>query len=172
MRYPDIIPNLELVLFFLYLVLWLIFSMRLSVEIALAGIAASAAVYWFACAHMGYKRVKDYRILLVVLLGIRYLVLFVAEAAKANIAVIRIVFARKINIEQQLVYFRTDLKSNIAQVTLANSITLAPGSVTVALDDGLYCVHFMDKKFWNGVDDFVFIRRLRDIEKYNAPVSP
>ena len=158
-------------MFILYLLLWLIFSMRLSVEIVLAGIVISALVYWFACAHMGYKRITDYRVIRIIFLGFRYLLIFVLEAAKANIEVLKIVFSRRIKIDQQLIYFRTDLRSSIAQVTLANSITLAPGSVTVALNDGLYCVHFMDSKFWNGADNFIFVRLLQNIEKHDMPVS-
>ena len=156
-------------MFFLYLLLWLVFSMRLSVEIVLAGLVVSAIAYWFACVHMGYKRTADPKIMRKALLSLHYILVFVFEAVKANAAVLKIVFSRKIEIDQQLIYFRTGLKSSISQVALANSITLAPGSVTVGLTDGLYCVHFMDKKFWNGADNFIFVRLLRNIEKHNAP---
>ena len=150
----------------------LIFSMRFSIEIMLAGLVISALVYWFACKHMNYNGVTDYKAAARrILLSIPYLCIFVWEATKANVAVLKIVFAPKIKIKQQLIYFRTELRSNIARVTLANSITLAPGSVTVALDDGLYCVHFMDSRFWNGVDNFIFVRLLQNIEKHDMPVS-
>ena len=157
-------------LFFLYLLLWLIFSMRFSIEIMLAGLVVSAIAYWFACVHMGYKRTAGSKMIYQIYLCIRYIGVFVLEAAKANLAVLRIVFSRKIEIKQQIIYFKTDLKSDITQVALANSITLAPGSVTVALKDGMYCVHFMDSKFWNGVDNFIFVRLLRNIEKHDPRI--
>lgn len=44
-------------------------------------------------------------------------------------------------IDPQLVRFRTRLKGPFAQVTLAQSITLTPGTITVSLDNGEFTVY-------------------------------
>ena len=152
-------------MFFVYLLLWLIFSMRLSVEITVAGIIVSAVVYRFACVHMRYKHKTNFKIIRRLFLGIRYALVLLWETVKANIAVFRIVFRKTIKIEPRIIYFRTDLKTKAARVAFANSITLMPGSVVVALEDDLYCVHCLDGKFVEGIKDSVFIRLLRKIEE-------
>ena len=152
-------------MFFIYLLLWLIFSMKTSVAVMSTGVILSAVVYRFACVHMRYRRATDYKLLRRVFLGIRYAFVLVLETAKANITVLRIVFSRKIDIRPRLIYFRTNLRTNSAQAALASSITLTPGSITVALDDGLFCVHCLDGKFAEGIEDSVFIRQLLKIEE-------
>ena len=47
------------------------------------------------------------------------------------------------------------------QFLLANSITLTPGTVTVALHRGRLCVYALDQEFAAGVKDSEFVRRLR-----------
>ncbi len=44
----------------------------------------------------------------------------------------------------RVVHFRTRLKSDIARVALANSITLTPGTIVLALDDDHLIVHWLD----------------------------
>jgi hypothetical protein len=44
-------------------------------------------------------------------------------------------------IRPKLMVFRTDIRSDVGQVMVANSITLTPGTVTVDLQDGTYLVH-------------------------------
>nr|NJM02217.1 Na+/H+ antiporter subunit E [Desulfobacula sp.] len=49
-------------------------------------------------------------------------------------------------IEPQIITFKTNLKSEMAIVTLANSITLTPGTITVTADsEGVFKVHAIDR---------------------------
>jgi multicomponent Na+:H+ antiporter subunit E len=138
--------------------------MRLSIEIAVTGVIISIAVYRFACVHMRYKPATDRKLLRNMLRGIRYAFILIWETSKANVAVFRIVFSRTIEIEPRLIYFRTNLRTNVARVALANSITLTPGTITVALNDGLFCVHCLSGKMAEGLEDSVFIRELQKFE--------
>ena len=147
-----------------YLFLWLIFSMRLSTEVAVAGVIISIIVYRFVCNHMHYNPATDHKILRNLLLGFQYALILIWETAKANAVVFRIVFSRTIEIEPRLIYFRTNLRTIAAQVALANSITLTPGSITVALNDGLFCVYCMSGKMAEGIEDSVFVRQLQKFE--------
>ena len=152
-------------MFFLYLLIWLIFSGKLSVEVILTGIIISAVVYRFACAHMRYKLVFDLKLMRKLLQCIRYALILVWETAKANIFVFRIVFSRTIKVEPRIIYFRTGLKTNAARAILASSITLTPGTITVALDEGLFCIHCLDGKLAEKIEDSVFVRQLLKIEE-------
>jgi multicomponent Na+:H+ antiporter subunit E len=44
-------------------------------------------------------------------------------------------------INPKIIRFRTDLKKDISKVTLANSITLTPGTITVRIKDDEFYVH-------------------------------
>jgi len=152
-------------MFFLCLLLWLILFTQLNTEVIVAGIIVSGAVCWFACVHMHYKLANDYNLIRKLFLGLQYAFILVWETAKANIAVFRIVYSRKIEIEPRIIYFRTVLETNPTRVALANSITLMPGSVVIALEDGLFCVHCLDGKLVEGIEDSTPVRQLRKIEE-------
>ena len=152
-------------MFLIYLAIWLILSAKLSIGVILAGALISYAVYHFARRHMRYRRGADLRLFRKALLGLKYAAVLVWQTAKANISVFRIVFSRTIIVEPRLIYFRTDLKTNSALVALANSITLTPGTITVAINDGLFCVHCLHGRMAEGIEDSVFVRQLREMEK-------
>jgi multicomponent Na+:H+ antiporter subunit E len=50
------------------------------------------------------------------------------------------------HIDPTIVTFKTKLKTNIAQVALANSITLTPGTITIRIVDGVFYVHAISRK--------------------------
>ena len=52
----------------------------------------------------------------------------------------------KEKIDPTIVTFKTKLKSNIARVALANSITLTPGTITIRMEDGIFYVHAISRK--------------------------
>jgi multicomponent Na+:H+ antiporter subunit E len=114
---------------------------------------------------MRYKPATDYKLARKMLLGFRYALLVVWEVIKANIVVLRIVFSRKINVEPQIISFRTALKSNVSLVALAISFNLIPGTVTVTLEDGLFCLHCLDRKFAQELKGSVLIGRLLEFEE-------
>ena len=151
-------------MFFIYLIIWLIFSMRLSIEVAVAGAIISIAVYWFARSHLRYDPAFDLKLLRNALRGLQYAFILVRETAKANMSVFQIVFKRNIEVEPLLVYFRTDLKTNALRVVMANSITLTPGTITVALNNDLFCVYCLDSKIAAGVDKSIFYKKLKEFE--------
>jgi multicomponent Na+:H+ antiporter subunit E len=49
-------------------------------------------------------------------------------------------------IDPQIVRFRSRLESDVAKATLANSITLTPGTITVHIIDDQFVVHAIDEK--------------------------
>ena len=49
-------------------------------------------------------------------------------------------------IDPRIVRFKTGLKSQLSMVTLGNSITLTPGTITMDIIDGEFYVHALSKK--------------------------
>jgi len=79
---------------------------------------------------------------------IRYVPWLMLEIIKANLHVTYLVFHPRMMelIDPRIVKFRSKLKSDLALVTFANSITLTPGTITVYVSiDGDFKVHAIDK---------------------------
>ncbi len=95
---------------------------------------------------------------------IRYVFVFIWEMIKANIDVAKRIIQPTIPINPGIVEVPTKLKSNVAKLALANSITLTPGTLTVdIIDDKLY-IHWIDVKSENPEENFKEISSV--FEKY------
>ena len=144
---------------------WLVFNGRFTVEIAVFGLVLSAAILWFMCKFMDYSLEKDFRIVKKSLWMIKYVLILIVEIGKANVGVLKILLSVRYEKEPVLVSFHTDLKSRVARVILANSITLTPGTITVNLIDDYYEVHCLDKSLAAGLDSSVFVKQLKKFEE-------
>ena len=150
------------VLFFLF---WIILNGRITLEITIFGIVISAAIYLFICIFMDYSPKKDLFLVKKIPLVIAYIAVLIREIIKANITMARFIFNREIIAEPVLVHFNSDLKTRLARTVLADSITITPGTITVEMDDGSFCVHCYDKSMAEGIEDSIFVRLLRRMEK-------
>jgi multicomponent Na+:H+ antiporter subunit E len=76
---------------------------------------------------------------------IAYLPWLIWQVVLANFHVVHMVLSpAKIN--PQIVRLKSNLKSDLSMVTLANSITLTPGTITMDIIDGEYYVHALSQK--------------------------
>lgn len=149
----------------LFFLVWVIFNGRLTVEIALFGVAVSGAVFAFICKFLDYSLRKELNFYKKVPAFLQYLYYLVKEIIAANIAVSRMILTRKEQMEPVIVHVHTDLKSETARVILANSITLTPGTITVSMTDDDLLVHCLDKSLSEGMEDSVFVRLLKKMEE-------
>jgi multicomponent Na+:H+ antiporter subunit E len=69
---------------------------------------------------------------------------FLVELVKANIAMMRYVYAPRIDIKPGIVKVRTRLKSPIGRLALANTIALTPGSLVMELRGDTLFIHLLD----------------------------
>ena len=147
-------------------VAWVIFNGRFTVEIAIFGAAFATVIYIFAWKALGYSRKMDKKFFKNFGKILVYLAVLVWEIIKANIAVMKFIFTPGDKIEPRLVYFRSGLKGNVAKTTLANSITITPGTITVWADEeeDVFCVHAFDKSMAEDLDESVFVKRLKNME--------
>lgn len=93
-----------------------------------------------------------------------YILILIWEIIKANMDAIRLSLSVRNEVDPVIVRFRTDLKSRAARVALANSITLTPGTITVALEEDELIVHALDETLIEGIDESIFVRMLRKME--------
>ncbi|WP_027577958.1 Na+/H+ antiporter subunit E [Bradyrhizobium sp. Ai1a-2] len=75
-----------------------------------------------------------------------YTGIFLVELVRANINMMRYVYAPRINIDPGIVRIRTGLKTPVGRLALASSIALTPGSLVVDIDGDSLFVHWLDVK--------------------------
>jgi multicomponent Na+:H+ antiporter subunit E len=154
-------------MFIIFFLIWIIFNGQLTLEIALFGLVIAGLMYLFICKFMGYQPKTDILLAKRSLYVIHYCFVLIVEILKANIIVFKMIYSSKYELEPAVVHFKADLHSQFARVLLANSITLTPGTITVALDGDEYTVHCLDKELAVGLDSSIFVQLLERIERVN-----
>jgi multicomponent Na+:H+ antiporter subunit E len=133
----------NLVFFITVFILWLLLTWTINVQHLLVGVLLSFVTtlvfgslfikephkifqlhrwFWFLC----------------------YVPFFVWECIKANFDVAYRVVHPLMPIKPGIVKVRTELKSDIAKTFLANSITLTPGTMTVAIEGEYLYIHWIN----------------------------
>ncbi len=146
--------------------LWVLFSGRITWEIAAFGAVIAAALAWFVQRFivpgmtlkrqwMIFKRIPSY---------LKYAWLLIREIVMANFQVMKLIWTDRDIVVPKLASFRTRLASTSARVVLADCITLTPGTITVHLEDDNYLVHCLDESLEEGLHDSSFERRLEKME--------
>ena len=151
-------------MFVVFFALWVVFNGKFNLEIAVFGVILSAAVYLFSCKFLGYSIEKDKQIARRIPAAVRYVGLLVCEIFKSNLALLKVVYSRKVEIKPQLVTFRTPLKGSYKSI-LADCITVTPGTITVHSEDDKLTVHCLDKSFMEGIEDTDFQKQLLEMQQ-------
>lgn len=152
-------------MYLLYFLLWVIFNGQFTLEIAVFGVVIAAALFAFTCKFTDYSIAKEKMVVCNVFRFIRYVIVLVIEIVKANFAVMRFILTEKEEAQPALVSFSVDLRTPFGCSSLANAITLTPGTITVILADNAYTVHCLDETFAEGIDHSVFVDMLEEFEK-------
>jgi len=125
------------------MLIWVIANGTLASDTLIAGAVICAAI---ALAFASFARV--YSVIRwtpkVVFYYLLYFGVFLLELIKANLNVMRLVFSPRIDIEPGIVEIKTELKSPIGRLALANSITLTPGTLVVDIKEDTLFVHWIN----------------------------
>jgi len=70
-----------------------------------------------------------------------YLFIIIAFLYQSSVMMLRAVFTGEVS--PRIVHFRTRLRSDVARMILANSITITPGTITLDLNDDHLTVHWL-----------------------------
>ena len=137
-------PLAPIVVFILLMAFWIPFSGNFDVFHLSLGVLSCAFVaiishkFLFENFSAPGKLKKTFRF-------ISYTPWLLWQIVLSNIHVVYMVLnPDKIN--PQIVQFKSNLKSDLSMVTLANSITLTPGTITMEIENGEFYVHALDQQ--------------------------
>ena len=148
------------------LFLWVLFVVlngRLTLEIALFGAAIAAAVFMFMCAYLDWSLQKELGLYRRVPKLVAYFARLWVEIVKANWATLGRIYSRRAP-RSAIVTLRPELKAHWQRQTLANSITLTPGTITLECDDERLVVHCLDESMAEGLEDWPLEEDIRKME--------
>lgn len=127
--------------FIVFYILWLVLA-----GVNLQELIAGALVSMLLAVVVG--RVVNYEfgpntIMAVVKYTFLYIPLFVWKLILANLQMAKIVLSPSLPIKPGFVVLKTGLKKDISKLSLANSITLTPGTLSVDMDEDEILVHWV-----------------------------
>ena len=86
------------------------------------------------------------------------------EIILANVEIAYLVLSPKPLVDPQIVRFKNDLKTDLGIVTLAHSITLTPGTVTVEANREEFVIHAIWQKSADGIIGGEMQQKVKKIE--------
>lgn len=143
---------------------WILLSGELNVILITSGIVSSLIVAYLS--HdllIGRSSIKTGAVRLLRLY--KYTPWLLWEIILANFDVIYRTLHPKMPIDPVIIKFKTDLKTEMGIVILANSITLTPGTVTIDVDrDGEFIVHALAKEVAEGLLSGSMQKKVKEVE--------
>jgi multicomponent Na+:H+ antiporter subunit E len=136
-------PQGFLSLWVVLFVVWMVANSTLAVEVALLGAVITLTLsYVFTSSSDTWNRIRWtpgglFHFFV-------YSGTFFVELVKANINMMRYVYAPRIDIKPGIVKVRTRLKSPIGRLALANTIALTPGSLVMDIKGDTLFIHLLD----------------------------
>ena len=152
-------------MYVLFFLAWIIFNGNITLEIVIFGIVIATAMFAFMCNFMDYSMKKELNVYKKSIWFFAYVILLLREIIKANLAIIPRILTVEEEMEPIIVKFRTSLKSDFTKMLLANSITLTPGTITIALEDDEYTIHCLDTSLSEGLENSDFEKALKKLEE-------
>lgn len=138
-------PGGFLWLWLLLAFVWIAISSSLAVESVATGALISAVMAWVFARKfeiwggINFSPLRLYHF-------VRYTGVFLVELVKANINMMRYVYAPRISVNPGIVKVKTGMKSPIGRLALANSISLTPGSLVLDMSKDSITVHCLDMR--------------------------
>ena len=144
--------------------LWICFNGRLAWDVVAVGAAVCLLVGVLLKFAMDYSPRQEILFIARIPQVLRYIGILFIEIVKANIAVSKIILSPYSRLQGQLVFFSPEHKTNNGRVLLANSITITPGTITVQLRNGRFCVHTIQDEFVEDIEHSVLAEESARLE--------
>jgi multicomponent Na+:H+ antiporter subunit E len=142
---------------------WLLLSGHYTPFLIAAGVGSALAVTWFAdrrmtvVDHEGYPHHLSFN-------ALTYWPWLLWEIVKSAWDVIKIILAPTLPVSPQLIRVATSQRSELGRVIYANSITLTPGTISLALDGEEILVHALTRGGAQGLVSGEMDRRVTRFE--------
>jgi multicomponent Na+:H+ antiporter subunit E len=132
--------------FFIMMGFWILLSGKFDLFHLTLGVISSALVAFLSTDLLMYKEGKNR--LSTAVRFLLYLPWLLYQIVLSTLHVTFLALHPKMHdqIDPTIVTFKTKLKSNLAKVALANSITLTPGTITIRIEDQVFYVHAISRK--------------------------
>ena len=142
---------------------WILLSGEFTFILILSGVIFSCIVS-FMCHDffIGNANIKLETIR--ILKTIRYLPWLMWQIFLCNIDVVKMTFNPNMPISPTVISFDPELKTDMGIVTLANSITLTPGTVTITGAKNKFLVHAITESAAESLMEGEMQRRVRELE--------
>ncbi len=136
--------------FLITLVLWIVLSGKFDLFHLSLGVISCALVSYFS-SDMLFPRsdISLGRLIVSWVRFIAYIPWLLYQIVLSNFHLLYLTFHPRMMdvIDPQIIRFKTRLRSDLSQLTFANSITLTPGTITIYVSsDGYFRVHAIDAK--------------------------
>jgi multicomponent Na+:H+ antiporter subunit E len=132
-----------LFLYVLSFLLWLLLTGSLDLAEIVTGLIVASVVTLASRPHLslfsGLRLSPDS-----ILPFLSYLVVFLIALIRANLDMARRVLSPSLPLRPGVIEVKTQLKSSIGRLILANSITLTPGTLTVDIQGDSILIHWVD----------------------------
>ena len=147
----------------MFFIFWVAFTTSLQTDELIVGAVVALVMAFYTGKQFSEGGLSNLSFRKIVF-TVRYLFVFIWEMIKANVDVALRVLNPKMPINPGIVEVPTQLKSNVAKLALANSITLTPGTLSVdVIGDKLY-IHWINVTTTNPEEAFEQISAV--FEKY------
>jgi multicomponent Na+:H+ antiporter subunit E len=94
-----------------------------------------------------------------------YIPWFLGEVIKSNLLVARLIIDPRLPISPTLMRFRGRPRTDLGRFILANSITLTPGTITLAITGDDFHVHAVAMEAIDGIEEGEMNRKVAALEK-------
>lgn len=149
-----------------FFALWVILCGNVTVEIVVFGAVVSLLVFWFTCKFCLWSIQRELVFWQLLLPGLHYILLLLREILTSNLAMLRMCLRADFPelCRPVLVKVHAPFRSNIAKMTLANSITLTPGTITVENQGKDFLVHCFNATYSTNMSEMALVRQLIKME--------
>ncbi len=132
--------------FFIMMGFWILLSGKFDPFHLTLGVISSALVSFLSADLLMYEQGRNR-----VATGVRFILYLPWLLYQILLSTLHVTFLAlhpkmKDQIDPTIVTFKTKLKTNIARVALANSITLTPGTITIRIEDDVFYIHAISRK--------------------------
>lgn len=153
-----------MLLFLVLFALWLLLNGRVTLELMVLGAAVSGAVWLFCYRTLGYRPRRERVLLRRLPRYALYGAVLIAEIIKANFTVMRAILSGR-PCRPAIRRVHLPLREEGSRMLLANSITLTPGTVTVAVECEDFLVLCLDAESADDLPGWKLTNLLREMEE-------
>ena len=153
-----------MLLFLVLFALWLLLNGRVTLELILIGAVVSGAVWLFCYRTFGYRPQQERVLLRRLPRYALYSAALLLETFTENFTVMRAILSGR-PCRPAIRRVHLPLREDGSRMLLANSITLTPGTVTVAVEDEDFLVLCLDAESADSLPDWSLTNMLTKMEE-------